>query len=380
MSGPPFGHGSLPLPVHALARFAAAASRTSFIGAQDATDAGIRAWQDGAMRLLVLGGTGFVGRAFVDVAIEAGHHVTLFNRGRSDPGAFPDAEHVTGDRERDLSALDGRTWDAVFDASCYLPRVARLSARALAGRVGVYAFVSSLSVYSDMQRSDQDESAAVGTIDDPRTEVIDERTYGPLKVLAEREVQDAFGERALIERPGFIVGPHDNIDRMPWWLRRVAAGGTVAAPSGPDYPLQLIDARDIAVWSLSMMEGGRGGVFNLCGPDRPLRLGELLETISDVTGSGAEFVWLPESFLAEEGIDPDEEPFPYWLGPAAESAPTFSNRRAIDAGLTFRPVRDTIRDEVAWDRARPQERLDRGIDPDRERELLERWRQRSAAG
>jgi 2'-hydroxyisoflavone reductase len=330
------------------------------------------------MRLLVLGGTGFVGRAFVDVALEAGHRVTIFNRGRRDPGAFPDAEHVTGDREQDLSPLDGRTWDAVFDASCYLPRVARLSARALAERVGVYAFVSSLSVYADMRTSDQDESAAVGTIEDPATEVVDERTYGPLKVLAEREVQDVFGERALIERPGFIVGPYDTIDRMPWWLRRVARGGTTAAPSGPDYPLQLIDARDIAVWSLSLMESGRGGVFNLCGPERPLRFGELLDTVARVTGSDPEFVWLPESFLAQERIDPDDEPFPYWLGPASESAPTFSNGRALDAGLTFRPLEDTIRDEVAWDRSRPQEPLDRGIEPDRERELLERWR-RSAA-
>ncbi|MGZ4152655.1 MAG: NAD-dependent epimerase/dehydratase family protein [Actinomycetota bacterium] len=329
------------------------------------------------MRLLVLGGTGFVGRAFVEAALGAGHEVTLFNRGQRDPGAFPGAEHVTGDRERDLSPLDGRTWDAVFDASCYVPRIARLSARTLAGRVGVYGFVSSLSVYSGERTSDQDESAPVGTIEDPANEVIDERTYGPLKVLAEREVQEVFGDEALIERPGFIVGPHDTIDRMPWWLRRVARGGTVAAPSSPDYPLQLIDARDIGVWTLAMIEAGRGGVFNLCGPERPLRYGELLETIKRVTRSDAEFVWLPESFLAEEGVDPNEEPFPYWLGPASESAPTFSNRRALDAGLTFHPLEQTIRDEVAWDAARPQEPLDRGIDADRERALLDRWRDRS---
>jgi nucleoside-diphosphate-sugar epimerase len=328
------------------------------------------------VRLLVLGGTGFVGRAFVQVALDAGHEVTLFNRGLRDPDAFPRAEHVSGDRERDLSALDGRTWDAVFDASCYVPRVARLSAWALAGRVGVYAFVSSLSVYSDERTSDQDESAPVGTIDDPTTEVIDDRTYGPLKVLAEREVQEVFAERALIERPGFIVGPHDTIDRMPWWLRRVARGGSVAAPSAPDYPLQLIDARDIGVWTLAMMQVGRGGVFNLCGPEAPLRFGELLDTIERVTGAEADFVWLPDPFLAEEGIDPNEEPFPYWLGPASESAPTFSNRRAIDAGLTFRPLDEIVRDEYAWDRARPQEPLDRGIDADRERALLERWRER----
>jgi 2'-hydroxyisoflavone reductase len=329
------------------------------------------------VRLLVLGGTGFVGRAFVEVALEAGHDVTLFNRGQRDPDAFPEAEHVAGDRERDLSALDGGTWDGVFDASCYVPRVARLSARALAGRAGVYAFVSSLSVYSDERTSDQDELAPFGTIDDPATEVIDDRTYGPLKVLAEREVHDVFGDRALIERPGFIVGPHDTIDRMPWWLRRVARGGAVAAPSSPDYPLQLIDARDIGVWTLSMLEAGRGGLFNLCGPERPLRYGELLETIKRVTRSDAEFVWLPESFLAEEGVDPNEEPFPYWLGPASESAPTFSNRRALDGGLMFRPLEQTIRDEVAWDAARPQETLDRGIEADRERALLERWGERS---
>jgi nucleoside-diphosphate-sugar epimerase len=326
------------------------------------------------MRLLVLGGTGFVGRAFVAAALEAGHDVTLFNRGTTDPGAFPDVERVIGDRGVDLAPLDGRTWDAAFDASCYVPRVARMSAGALDGRVGHYTFVSSLSVYADERTPNQDESSPVATTDDPTSEVVDDRTYGPLKALCEQEVQAVFAERAVIVRAGFIVGPFDNVDRLPWWIRRIARGGRVAAPVGPDYPVQLIDARDIASWALSMAERGRGGVFNVCGADRPYRLGEVLDTVRRVTSADAELEWLPEEFLLAQGLVPDDEPFPYWLGPDGLAISAFDNRRALDAGLAFRPLEDTVGETHAWDRGRSGDGAMRcGIAPERERALLMAW-------
>lgn len=182
------------------------------------------------MRILVVGGTQFVGRSYVEEALAAGHEVTLFNRGRTRPDLFPEAERIRGDRGEDLSALAGRSWDAVFDPSCYLPRLARMSAEALADGAPHYTFVSTLSVYADGTVTGQDETGRLATIDDPATEDVTGETYGALKVLAEDEIRRVCGDRALIVRPGFICGPYDNLDRMPYWLRRVARGGEVLAP------------------------------------------------------------------------------------------------------------------------------------------------------
>ena len=330
------------------------------------------------MRILVLGGTRFVGRHFVEVALEHGYELTLFNRGRSGPELFPEVERVRGDRTEDLSALAGRTWDAVFDPSCYVVRAARMGVEALAGRVGHYTFVSSLSVYADQTAAHLDESAPVGTIDDPATEAVDGATYGPLKALCEREVLRAF-PNALIERCGFIVGPYDDVDRLPWWLRRIARGGEVLAPDRPDYPAQLIDARDIAEWTLSMIARDRGGVFNVTAPPEPYRLGDVLETAKRVTGSDATLTWVPEGFLLEQGLDPEEEPLPYWLGPADTGAATSDVRRVFEAGLTARPLASTMADTFAWERSGPREPLRVGIDPERERTVLDAWHARSAS-
>lgn len=182
------------------------------------------------MRILVVGGTQFVGRSYVEEALAAGHEVTLFNRGRTRPDLFPEAERIRGDRGEDLSALAGRSWDAVFDPSCYLPRLARMSAEALADGAPHYTFVSTLSVYADGTVAGQDETGRLATIDDPATEDVTGETYGALKVLAEDEIRRVYGDRALIVRPGFICEPYDNLDRMPYWLRRVARGGEVLAP------------------------------------------------------------------------------------------------------------------------------------------------------
>lgn len=328
------------------------------------------------MRLLVIGGTRFVGRAYVETAVAAGHEVTAFNRGQTNPHLFPDVERIHGDRV-DFSALAGRTWDAVFDPACYLPRLARISAEALDGATGHYSFVSSLSVYDDLTTIGQDESGRLGTIADPTAEEITDDTYGPLKVLAEHEVQRVFGERALVLRPGFITGPYDTIDRMPYWLRRVALGGEVLAPESPDYAVQLIDARDIALFALAMAERGDGGVFNLCAPATPYPMVEILESCRTVTGSDATFTWVSTAFLRAHGLDA-EEALPYWEAPEYVALTRFDPSKALAAGLRVRPLEESVRDTWSWDRTRLDTPLHDGVGVslDREAELLAAWHAR----
>ncbi|MGZ5354282.1 MAG: NAD-dependent epimerase/dehydratase family protein [Actinomycetota bacterium] len=331
------------------------------------------------MRILALGGTRFVGRAFVEEALAAGHELTLFNRGTTAPDLFPDAETVRGDRERDLAALGGRTWDAVFDASCYVPRVARASARALAGAARHYTFISSLSAYADQVSPGQDETAPLATIDDPTAEAVTDDTYGALKVLSEREVQAVFGDRALVLRPGYICGPYDAIDRMPYWLRRVERGGEFLAPERPDFPVQLIDARDLARFALGMASRGEGGAFNVCAPQEPHRFGDLLEAAAAVVGQpDLRPVWASAGFLLEHGLDAWEA-LPWWVPPAEYGVVRFDAAKAFAAGLQARPVQDSFRDCWAWDRTRAGRPLrpGEGLEPAREARLLEAWRART---
>jgi 2'-hydroxyisoflavone reductase len=332
------------------------------------------------MRILVLGGTRFVGRAFVEEALAAGHEVALFNRGKTGPELFPDVERIRGDRERDLSALGTGSWDMVFDPSCYVPRVARLSAETLRDRTAQYTFVSSVSVYADETTIGQAEGGRLATIDDPTVEDVTDETYGALKVLSEQEVRRAYGGRALILRPGYICGPYDGVDRMPYWLRRVERGGEVLAPERPDFPVQLIDARDIARFALAMTEGGRGGVFNLCAPQEPYRFGDLLATAARAVGrNDLHLTWVSADFLLEHGLDAWEA-LPWWVPPREYAVTRFDASRAFKAGLRARPIEESFRDCWAWDRTRAGEplRADRGIEPRREAELLELWHGRAS--
>jgi 2'-hydroxyisoflavone reductase len=328
------------------------------------------------MRILVLGGTRFVGRAFAEEALAGGHEVTLFNRGRTNASLFPEVERLRGDRGSDLSALAARSWDAAFDPACYVPRLARMSAEALRDAVGHYTFVSSLSVYGDLERPGQDETGTLATIDDPTVEEVTGETYGALKVLAEREVQRVFGDRALVLRPGFICGPYDGTDRMPYWLRRFQRGGEVLAPERPDYPVQLIDARDIARFALASIERGEGGIYNLCAPAEPYRYGDLLEAAARVVGrADPRPTWVSLDFMLEHGLDAWES-LPWWAPPAEYALTRFDASRAFAAGLEVRPVGDSFRDCWAWDRTRADEPLvlDRvGLRPEREAELLAAW-------
>lgn len=329
------------------------------------------------MRLLVIGGTKFLGRHFVEAALRRRHEVTLFNRGRTAPGLFPGIETITGDRDGGLSALAGRTWDAVLDPSGYVPRVVGASVSALAGRVGFYAFVSTISVYATPLAPGADESAPVAPLADPAAEEVTGETYGGLKAACERVVAHAFGERGLIVRPGLIAGPHDPTDRFSYWPRRLSRGGDVLAPGVPGQPVQVIDARDLAAWILEMIERGSGGAFNATGPAEPLTLGGLLERMALALGVPSRLVWVDEAFLLERGVEPWTE-LPLWVPAAEAGIDEVSIARARAAGLALRPLAETVRDTVAWDLARPLSAREgsRALKPGREAELLAEWRAR----
>jgi 2'-hydroxyisoflavone reductase len=329
------------------------------------------------MRILVLGGTRFLGRAFVDAALAGGHDVTLYNRGESAPGLFPRVRTLRGDRDGGLGPLAGEAFDAVLDTCGYVPRIVRASAELLAPSVRRYVFVSSISVYAGELAVGQDESAPVATIADPTIEAITPETYGALKALCEREVERALPNRTLVVRPGLIVGPHDATDRFTYWPLRVARGGDVLAPNGPGYRTQFVDVRDLAGWILRIVEGGATGVFNATGPSEPLPLGTLLATCREVAGSDARPVWVDEAFLLQHGVEPWSE-VPLWIpGDEGVGGNSFDVGKALAAGLTFRPLAETVADTLAWARGRPADTAPRaGLEPEREAELLRAWRAR----
>src|SRR5215471_19266552 len=290
------------------------------------------------MRLLVLGGTVFLGRHLVEAALSRGHEVTLFNRGRSNPALFGDLERLTGDRDGGLEPLRGRSWDAVVDPSGYVPRVVGQSAELLRDAAGAYVFVSTASVYS-LHSSDHSEDGPVLRLDDGTSEDVTAH-YGELKALCEEVVADHFGERALIVRSGLIVGPHDPTGRFTYWARRVARGGEVLAPGDPQREVQFIDARDQAAWILDMLQAGRGGTFNVSGPERGLSFEQLLSRCA------GPLTWVGDEFLLEQGVQPYSE-LPLWVPPSAGSL-LMPIERALAAGLRCRDLDDTIRDTRAW--------------------------------
>jgi len=325
------------------------------------------------MDLLVLGGTRFLGRHLVEAALGLGHRVTLFNRGESNPGLFPEAEQLRGERGGDLSPLRGRRWDVAIDTSGNLPREVLASAELLADSVGHYTFVSSISAYESFARTGTDEDAPVLEPPDPEPEKLDWELYGGLKVGCERAAEAALPGRTLVVRPGMIVGPHDYTDRFPYWRRRVAEGGDVLAPGDPEQQVQLIDARDLARWMLRMVEGGRTGVYNATGPEHRLSMRGMLEGIRAATGSDARFVWASEEFLLDAGVEPWEE-MPFWVPNGMAGILAVDVGRAVGAGLVFRPLGQTVRDVPGPDAGRPEVEIEAGISREREEELLRAWR------
>jgi len=312
------------------------------------------------VKLLLLGGPRFLGRAVTDAALARGHELTLFNRGQTSPELYPEVEKLRGDRDGPLDELAAREWDAVIDTSGYVPRIVRRSAELLHGAVGRYCFISSVSVYADLSGA-VDESSPVGVLADETVEEMgaEHENYGPLKALCERVVQDVYGERALIIRPGLIVGPHDPTGRFTYWPHRLARAGEVLAPAPPARLVQFIDVRDLAAWIVEALEQGLSGVFNATNEGVPWAD---LVADTDVT-------WVDDSHLVEHGVGEWME-LPLWVASAEWAGiHRVDVSRAVAAGLRFRPLEETRRDTLA-----EAALIDGvGLTPEREAALLAAW-------
>ncbi len=325
------------------------------------------------MKLLVMGGTGFVGRAFVEEAAARGHEVTLFNRGQKNPELFAHLEQIHGDRGVDVSGLDGREWDAVFDSSGYVPRVVDMSAQRLKNSVQSYLFISTISVYRHSLIPNQDESGELAATEGLTTQDVTGESYGSLKVLCEERVRHAFGNRALIVRPGWVVGPHDTTDRFTHWPLRMARGGDVLVPDVKDQPLQFIDARDLGEWCLGLLERRVTGTFNATGPETPYSLEQVLTACA--VGTDAKLIWADPDFLVKNDVQPSRD-FPFVLGydGASYGMTQIDNSKAKKAGLKFRPLAESIKDTLAWAQTLPADhKWPVGLPADREAELLKAW-------
>lgn len=326
------------------------------------------------MRLLILGGTIFYGRHVTEEALRRGHDVTLFTRGLHNADQFPKATMRTGDRDGGLGALDGETWDAVLDTCGYVPRVVGESARRLAGRVGTFAFISSISVFSGEGELPIREESPRSSLEDPKTEVVDGATYGGLKALCEDVVFESCGEKALIIRPGLIVGPYDTSDRFTYWPWRMKQGGPALIPDRPDQAVQIIDARDLAHWTLDMLEKGVCGVFNGTGPATPYRLGEVFVRVLQAVEGNAKCVPVSIPFLAEEGVQFWTE-LPLSHGDGSDALMRCDVSKAVEAGLKFRSLEETARDTLAFALSRgPDYPWRNGLPREKEARLLEAWR------
>lgn len=333
-------------------------------------------------KVLILGGTRFLGVALVEAALAKGWELTLFNRGKSNPGLFKGKplEEIHGDRNvaADLKQLAGRKWDAVIDTSGYFPRQVRAAAEVLAGNVGQYVFISSISVYASPMKAGMDETSKVARLA-PGTDVdaindIGEGNYGALKLLCEEAAEKAMPGKALSIRPGYIVGTRDGSDRFTYWPVRVRKGGEVLVPGKPSDPLQFIDVRDLGDWTIRMVEAGKNGVYNATGPKARLEMKEFLEACRKETGGKATFVWAPEAKLTEAGLTPEAE-FPIWVSTLGEEAGIgdVSIARALKAGLTFRPLGETIQATLAWWDSLPEDRRAKaraGLAPEKETATL----------
>jgi 2'-hydroxyisoflavone reductase len=361
---------------------------------------------DGPMRILVLGGTGFLGPHFVAAARAKGHHLTLFNRGKSNPGRFAgqefaDIEQLRGDRKVDLSALEGgRRWDAVLDTSAYVPADVTRSARLLAPRVDRYLLVSTISVYARTDQPGQDEAAPLATLADPTVTEVTGETYGALKALCEHAAEAELPGRTTIVRPGLIVGPGDTTDRFTYWPARADRGGEILAPGSAEDPTQFIDVRDLADFLLLTIERRHAGIYNADAPAGSITMGRLLATCQDVSrrmntvhcvrapcpqppGHDSTLAWVPADFLEAHGVSPWQD-MPAWIPAEGEYAGfgRISTARAHAIGLRTRPLEETVGDTLEFWRSLPEDRRAKpkaGIAPEREAAVLAAWHARRDA-
>ena len=326
------------------------------------------------MDILIIGGTKFLGPALVAKALASGHSVTLFNRAQSSQAVFAGVETIKGDRETDLHQLAGRNWDAVIDTCGYFPRHVKLSAEALSKTANHYTFVSTLSVYSMDGAPNRDESAEVLTMEDETADEVTNETYGPLKVLCEAVVRSAFPHNSLIIRSGLIVGPRDPTNRFTYWVTRAARGGEAIAPPA-EQPIQFVDARDIAAFTIRQVEARSNGTYNVTGPAQGLTFGELLPLVKVALGSDVRFHHASDEVLRKSDVGEFME-LPLWVNAAlAESFMTFNFDKALRSGLTFRPLKQTIQDTYEWALTQPADTPKPADLPlEKEAELLRAWK------
>jgi 2'-hydroxyisoflavone reductase len=337
------------------------------------------------LRILILGGTGFTGPYQVRYALRRGHKVTTFNRGKTHPGELPrEVEQLIGDRNGKIDAVKNRQWDVAIDNPTTLPAWVRDTAQILKGNVQRYVFISTISVYAGTTKGpDENSPLAKYHGPDPYKETLEAmkaggyKTYGPLKALSEKETEKWFPGNALIIRPGLIVGPGDETDRFTYWPVRVDRGGDVLAPGTPNDPVQFIDARDLAEWTIRMAENRETGIYNATGPAKPLTMGGVLEGMKSALNSNATFTWTPADFLKQQKVEAWSD-MPVWAGDELGLARTDISR-ALSKGLTFRPLAETARDTLAWFKSLPQDRQSKmlaGLTPERETEVLAAWKKR----
>jgi 2'-hydroxyisoflavone reductase len=338
------------------------------------------------LRILVLGGTRFIGIYITELAIKRGHRVTLFNRGKTNPQLFAKLEKLKGDRDGQLDSLRGRKWDVVIDDSGFIPRQVRLSAELLAPSVRQYLFMSSVSVYANFAAA-ADEDSPVGRLSDERIEKVDENTYGPLKALCEKALSAALPGRVTLLRPGYIVGPGDNSDRFTYWPARAARGGEMLAPDAAADPIQFVDVRDLARFTLDLLERNVAGTFNVVSASGQFTMGDLVDASVRCANAVAQPsapprpIWVPAEFMRQHDVSFATD-MPIWSDPTGADAgfAKTSASRALAAGLTIGAITDTVCDTLVWHLARPESErasLKAGIDPARERDVLAAW---SAAG
>lgn len=355
------------------------------------------------MKILVLGGTGFLGPHFVAAARARGHDLTLFNRGKSNPERFAgvefaDIEQLRGDRKVDLSALGGdRRWDAVLDTSAYVPADVTRSARLLAPRIDRYLVVSTISVYAKTDTPGQDEGAPLATLADPTVTEVNGETYGGLKALCERAAEAELPGRTMVVRPGLIVGPGDTTDRFTYWPARADRGGEILAPGSAEDPTQFIDVRDLADFLLLALEQRHAGIVNADAPAGSITMGRLLATCQEVSrrmntiqcvrapcpqppGHDSTLTWVPADFLEKQGVAPWQD-MPAWIPAQGDYAGfgRISTSRAHALGLRTRPLEETVAATLEYWRSLPEERRQKpkaGLSPEREAEVLKAWHAR----
>ena len=336
--------------------------------------------------ILVLGGTGFIGPHMVREALRRGHSVTLFNRGRTNNELFPDLETIKGDRGGDLAGLQGRKWDAVIDNSGYVPRHVQNSAATLAGNIKQYLYISTISVY-DSFAAPNDEDSKLASIADESIEQVTGETYGPLKALCEKRARaEIDADRLTVLRPTYICGPGDHTDRFSYWAVRASQGGEMLLPGGPEYPMQIIDVRDLANFTIDCLDWRQSGTYNMVTPVGSLTMGTVLEDSVAVSAAEVTPVWVDEAFVQqaqEENTVQNWGMFPVWHALTGDSAKvsSISGEKARAAGLHNRPVRETIRDLLAWWNTLPEERtspMKAGMSAELEAALIAKWKERNA--